>query len=137
MNEENEFSNSAIVKLTKFLDDKFACETLAIIFNVASNDSNENWIQRKILGPLTGQLIIKDLISQLGNHSFEVRFWVLTCLAQIFPQSDAINQMLMAESTEPNLQQFRERGKFLTNLSSDTPTIINCKDGDLKTGIFR
>ena len=99
--------------------------------------SDKRWIQRKIEGSLTGQVIIKDLISQLGNHSFEVRFWVLTSLTQIYPQNQAINQMLMAESTEPNLQQFRERGKFLTNLSSDTPTILDCKDEDLKTGIFR
>ena len=128
---------SSVAKLTKYLDDKYACETIAVIFHAAANDTSENWIQRKILGPLSGQLIIKDLIGQVGHFSCEVRFWVLNCLVQIFPKNEVINQMLMAESTEPSLQQFRERGKFLTNLSSDTPTILSCKDEELKTGIFR
>ena len=94
-------------------------------------------VQRNVAGPLNGQLLIKDLIAQLGHYLPEVRFWVLTCLAQIYPKNEAFSQMLLAESTEPNLKLFRERSKFLTNLAFDSPPLMNCKDEDIKIGVFR
>ena len=133
----DEFGNSTMAKLTNFLDNKYACETMAVIFHAASNDSNDNWIQRKVAGPLNGQLLIKDLIAQLGHYLPEVRYWVLTCLAQIYPKNEAFSQMLLAESTEPSLKLFRERSKFLTNLALDSPPLMNCKDEDIKIGVFR
>ena len=133
----DEFGNSTMAKLTNFLDNKYACETMAVIFHAASNDSNDNWIQRNVAGPLNGQLLIKDLIAQLGHYLPEVRFWVLTCLAQIYPKNEAFSQMLLAESTEPSLKLFRERSKFLTNLAFDSPPLMNCKDEDIKIGVFR
>ena len=57
----DEFGNSTMAKLTNFLDNKYACETMAVIFHAASNDSNDNWIQRKVAGPLNGQLLIKGV----------------------------------------------------------------------------
>lgn len=90
-----------------------------------------------ILGPLAGELLVDDLIKQLGNPRTKIRYWSLFCLTKIHSKNELLEEMFAAESTEANLASFRERGKHLTNLSFGSSAYQNCRLDQLKTsGVF-
>jgi hypothetical protein len=139
----NEFLKSVvdqedlITKLSPFMDQKIAAQALAQIFIVSENDPNAaNWVQRSILGPLKGQLFIKDLLKNLLNPCNQVRFWHLISLTKIFPNDQIYNVMLEAENIAPSVASCRERAKFLTNLSWDNPIVVK-SDESARDGVFR
>ena len=123
-----------ISKLSQFVSDKFVPKTLSILLKIAGNDTEGNWIQRKFLGPLAGQILVQDLSSHLGHHSNEVRFWILTCLTQIWPEDQIYGAMLSAESTEPGLNTYRDRAKYLTQLSFE---FLQKSSQEGHAGVFR
>lgn len=122
--------------LSKSLDNPFASRAFATIVIVAENEENANWIQRRLLGPIKGQAMVGALIENLGHPLDSVRFWTLTSLIRIHPKIEAFKEMLDAEQLDVNLQTYRDRVKHVTNLSLDSPIVVNLND-EIKKGVFR
>ena len=124
--------------LSKNLQYQKSCESIAIIFKIAANDPNSNWIQRTILGPLKGQCLISDLIKNLSDIDAKVRFWTLKSLSICYPNTQVYQVMLKAEATQPDFQHYRDRISCLTNLSWDSPIVQEAsKEEDISIGIFK
>ena len=129
--------NDILNVVNKNLEVKKSCETISTIFKIATNDSNSNWMQRTILGPLKGQCLISDLLKNLSSTDSEVRFWTLNCLNLSHPNARVFEIMLQIEATEPNFQHYRDRANLLTNLAWDCPNVQAVKEDEISVGIFK
>ena len=133
-------NGNLVPKLSQWIGDKWACQILAVILAKAELDdhsSTNNWIQRNLIGPLHGQVLIEVLHKNLSQADRDLRFWILTCLTKMYPKIEVYQIMFNAEATE--ITDDRERVKHLTNLSWDSPCVqaLHDQNNQIKMSIFR
>ena len=133
-------NGNLVPKLSQWIGDKWACQILAVILAKAELDDQSltnNWIQRNLIGPLHGQVLIEVLHKNLSQADRDLRFWILTCLTKMYPKIEVYQIMFNAEATE--ITDDRERVKHLTNLSWDSPCVqaLHDQNNQIKMSIFR
>ncbi len=112
-------------KLDKHLDCENGAKTLAHVFFIADAANNPLWMQKKVVRPLQGQLLIQTMVKNMSSTSTTVRLCLLRSLNKIYPKDEAFRQMLEAENTAADIKTCRDRIKHLTNLAWDSSAMQN------------
>jgi len=89
-----------------------AAQTLAFVVSCAATSSAHEWIDKE-----TKLSLSRDVITKFHLVAADTRLCLVRCLAHLNDHIEHFSSMLSAEAIEPNIQTYREKLKFLSDLS--------------------
>ena len=101
-----------LATLREKIENPLSVQAMAYIFTVASSSNACDWIDSK-----TKSEIAHQLMGHLHMAPTQARLSLVRCLSHLCDQIENFGSILSAESIRPNIQTYREKLKFLSNLS--------------------